>query len=293
MSTLSVWLAAARPKTLPAACAPVALGTAIAFHDNALHAPAAACALLGALLIQIGTNYANDYFDYLKGADTADRKGPLRATQAGLVAPAAMRRAFVLVFLAALGPGAYLVWRGGWPFVAIGVVSILCGVFYTAGPRPLGYIGLGDVFVLVFFGPVAVAGTHYAQALAFSADAVVAGLGPGLLSTALLTVNNLRDVDEDRIAGKRTLAVRFGRLFARLEYLGCLLGACLALPLYFYATTQRRAFMIAPLVSLIVAAPLARSVFRAADAARLNRTLAGTGLLLVVFTGLFVLGWLR
>ncbi len=171
---MRVWWEAARPKTLWASAAPVVMGTAMALADGALHAPSALCALLGALLIQVGTNYANDYSDFVKGADTEARIGPVRATQSGLVSPRTMKRATALVFLLTLVPGAYLVYRGGWPLVAIGVVSILCGILYTAGPWPLGYIGVADLFVLVFFGPVAVGGTYYVQAQELGWPPVVA-----------------------------------------------------------------------------------------------------------------------
>jgi 1,4-dihydroxy-2-naphthoate octaprenyltransferase len=147
---------AARPKTLPAGAAPVVIGTAMAWADGGLHVVSALCALLGSLLIQIGTNFANDYFDGSRGTDAADRLGPTRVTQAGLVSPKAMSLATALTFLLACVPGLYLVWRGGWPFIVIGLLSILCGILYTAGPYPLGYLGLGDLFVLIFFGPVAV-----------------------------------------------------------------------------------------------------------------------------------------
>lgn len=230
-----IWLAAARPRTLGAAAAPVVVGTALAYADGRLHLPAALVALLCALLIQIGTNYGNDYFDGVKGTDTSDRLGPWRATSTGLVPPSTMLRATLLVFaLAALG-GLYLIWRGGWPILVIGVLSIASGIGYTAGRHALGYLGLGDLFVLIFFGPVAVAGTYYVQALDTSAAAIVAGFGTGLLSVAILVVNNLRDVVGDRSAGKRTLAVRFGEQVARWEYVGCVLGAALialVLPLF-------------------------------------------------------------
>src|SRR5690606_25617337 len=228
-----VWITAARPKTLPAAVAPVLVGTAIALEAGVFHALAAACAMLGAVLIQIGTNYANDYHDFVKGADTDARKGPMRVTQAGLVTPEATRNAAVVAFALAVAAGTYLMIRGGWPIVAIGAASILSGVLYTAGRYALAYVGLADLFVLVFFGPVAVAGTYYVQAvgdaaaLALPPVVVAAGLGPGLLATAILLVNNVRDVDEDRAADKRTLVVRFGRGFGVRLYAGCVAAAAL------------------------------------------------------------------
>lgn len=287
---LGIWFIAARPKTLGASVAPVVIGTAMAYADGYTHRPSVVCALVGALLIQIGTNFANDYFDHAKGIDTVERAGPTRVTQAGLVSPETMRRATMLVFLAVLAPGAYIIWRGGWPFVVIGLLSILFGVWYTAGPYPLGYLGLGDILVLIFFGPVAVAGTYYLVALELEAHVVLAGLAPGLLSVALLTVNNLRDIEGDRRAGKKTLAVRFGPAFARWEYLVCLVVACLGVPLYLYAHTQRRLFALVAIIALALATPAIRTIFTHQDSETLNRVLAKTGKLLLVFSILFTLG---
>lgn len=288
---LKVWLLASRPKTLPAAVAPVVIGVAIAYADGSIHTLSIVCALLGAILIQIGTNFANDYFDFVKGTDTADRKGPTRATQAGLVSPKTMRNAFIITFTLALIPGAYIIYRGGWPFLAIGLIGIACGILYTGGPYPLGYLGLGDLFVLIFFGPVAVAGTHYLNTLEWSLFAVVSGFGPGLISVALLTVNNLRDVDEDRVAGKMTLPARFGRRFARLEYLACIIVAAVVMPMYLYAATDRHLFALVPLVVVPLATPNIRTVFTTADGPALNGALGATGRVLVVFAVVFALAW--
>jgi 1,4-dihydroxy-2-naphthoate octaprenyltransferase len=221
---------AARPKTLAAAASPVLIGTGLAaFHSRFRPLPAAA-ALAGALLIQIATNLANDYYDFVRGTDTAERVGPTRVTQAGLLAPAAVKRGMVTVIAVAVLVGLYLVAVGGWPILAIGVVSLVCAVAYTGGPFPLAYHGLGDVFVFVFFGLVAVAGTYWVQALALAPDALLAGAGVGALSTAILVVNNLRDLDTDARVGKRTLAVRIGRAATALEYT-LLLGVGIAAPL--------------------------------------------------------------
>jgi 1,4-dihydroxy-2-naphthoate octaprenyltransferase len=285
------WLLAARPRTLPAAAAPVVMGTAIAAGDHALHVPAALTALAGALLIQIGTNYANDYFDGVKGTDTPTRLGPRRATASGLVAPAVMRRAFVIAFALAGVAGAWLVWRAGWPIAVIGVLSVLSGLLYTGGPRPLGYVGLGDLFVLVFFGPVATGGTYYVQALAWSEAALLAGLAPGLLGVALLTVNNLRDVVGDEQAGKRTLAVRFGPRFAKVEYLACLLGAA-AVPPVLWRACGAPAGVLAAAAVCTLGLPAARAVVRWAPDHRLAGALAGTGRLLVLYAVAFSIGWL-
>ncbi len=288
MGRLGIWFHAARPKTLPAGSAPVILGTAMAFESGKLHIPSALCALAGSLLIQIGTNFANDYFDHAKGADTPGRLGPLRATQAGLVSPRSMLAATAATFLLACVPGLYIVWRGGWPFVVVGLLSILCGVLYTAGPYPLGYLGLGDLFVLVFFGPVAVGGTYYIQAYALDRNVLLAGLACGLLSVAILTVNNLRDVDQDRLARKMTLPVRFGRTFARAEYALALAAAIVAIPLL---VSPGHPYVLLALLAVVPAIPTLKIVVTTTDGPKLNNALASTGKVLLVFSMLFSLGW--
>lgn len=288
---VALWAGAARARTLPASVAPVLIGVVLAWNDGLGHAPAALAALVGAILIQVGTNYANDYFDWLKGADTAERQGPRRAVQSGLVSPEAMRRATILVFALAILVGLYLVARGGWPIVVVGVASIACGVLYTGGPWPLGYRGLGDVFVLVFFGPVAVAGTYYVQALELDWRPIVAGLGPGLISVAILAVNNLRDRETDAKAGKRTLAVRLGVSFTRIQYTTCILLACLC-PLVFIATgVAGGPGLLLPLFTLLAAWPVHRTVWQHTDGTTLNRALADTGKLLMYYAVLFAIGW--
>ncbi len=286
-----IWFMAARPKTLPAGVAPVLMGAAMAYGDHGFHARAAACALIGALLIQIGTNLANDYFDHIKGTDTEERLGPTRATQAGWVTPRAMFVAALAVFLAACVPGLYLVLRGGWPLVAIGLVSICCGILYTGGPMPLGYVGLGDLFVLVFFGPVAVGGTYYVQTLVWSTASLWAGVAAGLFSVAILTVNNLRDIEQDRAGNKRTLPVRFGRTFARCEYFLSLAAASIAIPLGLALTTGRY-YTMAAAIAMVAAIPTIRTVFVSTDGPALNEALAWTGKLLLLFSVTFSIGWL-
>ena len=221
---------AARPRTLPAAGAPVLIGTGLAAFRGAFALGPALAALAGALLIQVTTNLANDYYDFVRGADTGERIGPTRVTQAGLIPPGDVRRGMLVTMAAALVVGVYLVWVGGWPILVVGVLSLACAVGYTAGPFPLAYHGLGDVFVFVFFGLVAVAGTWWVQALSFSPESLLAGSGVGALSTAVLVVNNLRDVGTDARAGKRTLAVRLGVRATRVEYLSLLVLAALVLP---------------------------------------------------------------
>lgn len=217
-SLVSIWVSAARPRTLPAAVAPVVVGAALAWRVGAFNGGAVAACLAFALLVQIGTNFANDYFDFIKGADTAERVGPRRAVAAGLVAPAVMRAAMIAVFAAAFFAGLSLLAYGGWPLVVIGLASILCGVAYTGGPYPLGYNGLGDVFVFLFFGLVAVCATVYVQTGHVTFDAWVAACGVGALAANILVVNNYRDVETDAKAGKRTLVVRWGRRAARWQF---------------------------------------------------------------------------
>ncbi|MFQ5453004.1 MAG: 1,4-dihydroxy-2-naphthoate polyprenyltransferase [Candidatus Zixiibacteriota bacterium] len=247
-------------------------------------------ALLGAIMIQIGTNFANDYFDYQKGADQKDRLGPTRVTQAGLVNPSTMKSATIFIFTIAILAGTYLVWRGGLPILLIGLLSIIFGILYTAGPFPLGYIGLGDVFVLIFFGPVAVGGTYYVQTLEINIPVILSGLAPGLFSVAILTVNNLRDINSDSEVGKKTLAVRFGTSFSKLEYLLSIVLACF-IPLLLYINYQKHLYSVITLVVLIIAVPSIKKLFTT-EGRELNNVLASTGKLLLLYSLLFSIGWL-
>ena len=219
MSSFTVWLEATRPKTLPAAVAPVLLGTALAYAHASVNLVAAIICLAFALLIQIGTNFANDYLDGIRGTDTDARLGPQRAVAAGLITPAVMRRATIAVLGAGFCVGLALIPYGGWWLLAVGVASVACAWLYTGGPYPLAYNGLGDVFVVLFFGLIAVGCTYYVQSLAVSADALLLGLGCGLLVNNILVVNNYRDLEEDVQANKRTLVVKFGRQFALCQYI--------------------------------------------------------------------------
>ncbi len=290
-SKSGVWVLAARPKTLWAAVAPVLIGTAMAFDSKTGHWPSALAALVGAILIQIGTNFANDYFDFKKGTDQHQRLGPTRMTQAGLIKPQSMRTATIIVFSLALLVGVYLVWRGGWPILAIGLLSILFGIIYTGGPYPLGYHGLGEIFVLVFFGPVAVGGTYYVQALDINSIVLFAGLPPGLFSVAILTVNNLRDIESDRLAGKKTLAVRFGRTSARIQY-AVSIAAATFMPVLVCLTTRRHFFSLLSLLVLPAAIPAIKTAFGKTDGPALNNVLAKTGKLLLLYSLIFSVGWL-
>ncbi len=285
-----VWLLAARPKTLWAAVAPVVLGTVLTWDAGGFHAASAFFAFLGAMLIQIGTNFSNDYADFLKGADTSARKGPLRVTQAGLVSPETMRRATALVFAIAFLTGLYLVWRGGWPILLVGLFSIGSGILYTVGRYSLAYLGLADLFVLVFFGPVAVGGTFYVQALTLPWWVVVAGLGPGLLAEAILLVNNVRDVEEDRQAGKRTLVVRIGRRAAVALYAACLVLAAL-IPVGLFLSTGTHPWAMLTLLILPLAVRPVRALAGERDAFVLNPLLGATSRLLLLYSLLFAVGW--
>ena len=288
---MNPWILAIRPKTLPAAIAPVVIGTAMAFGDGLFHGPAALMALSAALCIQIGTNLANDYFDFKKGADTSDRKGPIRVTQAGLIKPPVVFWASMVFFALAALSSIYLIHRAGLCILIIAVASIISGIFYTAGPKPLGYLGLGDIFVLFFFGPVAVAGTYFTQALEINWAVVVAGLAPGFLSMAILAVNNLRDIDTDRRAGKLTLAVRFGRSFAMSEYLFCIIAATLIPFAVVLITGDHQGIALASLVGFC-AIPSVKAAFTHLDGAGLNRVLGHTGGLLLIYSVVFSIGWL-
>ena len=218
-ATMKAWVLASRPKTLFAAVAPVLLGSALAFSHSKGNLPAAIAALFGAICIQIATNLANDYWDAKKGADTADRLGPVRVTASGLLKPRAVFLGMVFFFLLATAAGVFLTLRAGWPVVVIGVASIFFGILYTAGPFSLAYLGLGEVFTFLFFGLVATAGTYFVQALSYSPDAVLLGVMPGCYSVVLIALNNLRDRATDQRVNKKTLAVRFGEKFARIEIL--------------------------------------------------------------------------
>lgn len=289
-TSFQTWMLAARPKTLPAAAAPVVLGTALAFADGAFKAGPALAALAGALLIQIGTNFANDFFDYRQGADTHERLGPLRVTQAGLLAPEAVARGIWVAFGLAGFTGIYLIATAGWPVILIGLASILAGIAYTGGPFPLGYNGLGDLFVFIFFGLVAVGGTYFVQAETLTAQVLLSSAPVGLLATAILVVNNLRDIRTDRAAGKMTLAVRLGERGTRLEY-AVLLAAAYLVPAVMVASGTAPAGVLLSWLTLVRAYRLVRFIFNE-QGRPLNQALAGTGRLEIEFAVLFSIGLL-
>lgn len=227
---IGAWVVASRPRTLPTALAPVILGLALAYPTSSFDWLAALAALMGALSLQIASNIANDVFDFEHGKDTSERLGPVRAVQSGLLTPSQARTGLVVVLALCVLIGSYLVYRGGWPILLIGLSSMLAAVAYTAGPYPLGYHGLGEFFVFLFFGPVAVVGTQYAVSQATNLDAYLASLSLGALATNILIVNNLRDRAEDARTGKRTLAVRFGERFT-LRLAASMLLVAYAMPL--------------------------------------------------------------
>ena len=279
--TLRLWLLAARPRTLPAAIAPVLVGTSLAGSEDVFRAVPFVAALVGSVFIQIGTNLSNDYSDARRGADTDDRLGPVRVTAGGLMPPRRVLTGTYVAFGIAVAAGAYLAAEAGWELLVVGAASILAGVLYTGGPRPYGYEGLGELFVFLFFGLVAVAGSYFVQTEELRWEALALAVPVGLLASAILVVNNVRDVDTDRRAGKRTLAVKLGRERARRLYAAMLVGSFLVPPLLVPALSP---WLLLTLAALPLVPPLVRTVSTHTDGAALNGALAGTGRLLAVFS---------
>ncbi|WP_225334345.1 1,4-dihydroxy-2-naphthoate polyprenyltransferase [Halomicrobium urmianum] len=309
MSTAEVskrraWVMAARPQTLPAGSAPVIVGAGLALHD-AVFAPLPwLAALVGALLIQVGTNFANDYYDFVNGADTEDREGFTRVTAGGLIPPGQVKLAMIGTYALAMAVGVYLVAVGGVPIVAVGLSSILAGVLYTGGPYPYGYRGLGDLFVFVYFGLVAVTGTYYVQWVAATGvgafplglpsglpvvEPLLASLPPAALSTCILVVNNVRDRETDAATGKRTLAVMLGYRWSRVEFLALVVLAY-AVPVAFALDPGHGAWALAPLASLPLAASVSRTVLTRTDGDALNPALERVGQTLFAHSILFAAG---
>lgn len=285
---LRTWLLAIRPKTLPAAVVPVIVGSSLSWSLGGVRWGPAFAALGGALCLQIGSNLANDVYDHEKGADTAERQGPLRVVAAGLVSPRRMLAAMSVVFGLAALFGVYLTWAAGPVIVVIGLFSIASAILYTGGPYPLGYHGLGDLFVLVFFGFVAVCGTAFVNLGHVPLQAVLLSVPVGALATAILVVNNVRDVETDEKSGKRTLVVRLGRRGGVVEY-ALLLGAAYASVVLSFLLGHFSLWVLLPLLTLPLAYRLFRSV-RSDRGVHLNRTLAGTARLLLAFGGLLGVG---
>ncbi|HRI68632.1 MAG TPA: 1,4-dihydroxy-2-naphthoate polyprenyltransferase [Polyangium sp.] len=288
VGSLRAWILAARPATLTAAIVPVLVGSAVAQAVGGFRLGPALAALVGAMLIQIATNFANDVFDHEKGADTEERLGPTRATASGLLTAKQMRAALVTTLALTLIPGVYLVWVGGWPIVIIGITSMLSGVAYTGGPYPLGYHGLGDVFVFVFFGLVAVCGTVFVQANTIPLLAWLAACAVGAIATAILVVNNVRDRETDVKAGKRTLAVRLGKRGGLIEYVGLFVLAY-AVPVLALVMAHVGLWVLLPLVSMPLAIRLVIAL-ATKEGRPLNAVLGQTAMLLLLYGVLLSVG---
>lgn len=284
------WYLATRPKTLPAASAPVIVGTALAIGDGVFSLGPFLAALAVALLLQIGSNIANDVFDFKKGTDTEERVGPLRVTQAGLISPREMFIGLAIVMALAFLVMVYLMYVGGWPILAIGILAIISAIIYTGGPFPIGYNGLGEIFVFIFFGPVAVCGTYYVQALGLTPAAWIASVPIGFLIMAILVVNNYRDYETDRKTGKKTLAVRFGPRATEWEYILFLFVAYLV-PVLQFIHNPRLYWLLLPLVTLVMGQKLVQELKREEGPA-LNLTLAKTAKLGLFYAVLYAIGYL-
>jgi len=287
---LRLWIQAARPWTLGVAISPILMGILIAHTESGVKWLAALAAFSGGVLIQIGTNLANDYFDFKKGADTETRVGPQRVTQAGLIVPEMVRNAFIACFGMAFLIGIYLVYLGGWPIVAIGLIALVLGVIYTGGPFPLAYHGLAELPAFLFFGPIACATTTYVQTHSWSLSALIAGTSAGFFSVALLSINNLRDHDEDRKVGKRTLIAIFGRRFGVFEYSISVLLATL-LPLLFYFSAPDHPMIAFTSVTSLMALHAVRTTVQHKHPNELYAVLKMTSKLQIIFTAIFMLFW--
>jgi 1,4-dihydroxy-2-naphthoate polyprenyltransferase len=281
VSPFSAWVLATRPKTLPAAISPVLVGCAVAWAEDGFDSVVAFAAFAVALLLQVGANLANDVADFRRGADTADRLGPTRVTQGGLISPRKIVVATILVLIAAAAPGLYLVWRGGPVLAILGLLAVGAAVTYTAGPKPFGYLGLGELFVFFFFGPVAVVGTAFVMTHRVTRLALLTSVAMGCLVTAILVVNNLRDIETDRVAGKRTLAVRIGRCATRWEY-AALIVVAYAIPVIIWSSGLSEPWPLLAWTTAPLAIHLVRQVWGVAGRG-LNPVLGGTARLCLWF----------
>ncbi len=290
LPSLSLWIQAARPWTLGVAISPVLLGTIIALTEGGIRPFAALAALFGAIFIQIGTNLANDYFDFKKGADSTSRIGPQRVTQAGLIAPQTVRNGFLICFGLAFLLGIYLVYLGGWPIVTIGLISLVLGIIYTGGPFPLAYHGLAELPAFLFFGPIACATTTYVQTGTWNIFAIIAGVSAGFFSLALLSINNLRDYQEDRKVGKQTLIAIFGRGFGVFEYNVSILAATLfPLILMFVAGGHSMVGIVS--LTVFMALHAIRITHKHKEPVELLAVLKMTAKLQAIFTLIFMISW--
>lgn len=290
ISKIKSWILASRPKTLPAAVSPVLIGSSLAYHDGKFNIIAALIALLCSLLIQIGTNFVNDLYDHLKGSDGEERVGPTRALASGWISIRQMKTAIFLTFGTTFLLGLYLVYLAGWPILFVGILSIASGYAYTAGPYPLAYNGLGDLFVFVFFGVVATVGTYYVQALQLTELAFIASFPAGALITNILVVNNYRDIQEDRSNNKNTLAVILGKRFAQFQYFTLMIIAY-SIPIIIYFVYENEVWILLPILSIPIGIKLFSMLLKLNGIA-LNRTLELTAKLSVLFSVLFSIGFL-
>lgn len=288
ISKYDAWILAARPRTLLAAFVPVIVGSSLAAFDNYFQPLAAVTALICAVLIQTGTNFVNDLYDFLTGKDTKDRLGPSRAVASGIITPKEMRLGIIIIFSITFLLGLYLVYLGGWPILVIGLISIGAGFAYTAGPFPLAYNGLGDIFVFLFFGFVGTVGTYYVQTLHLAPIAFWASIPVGALITNILVINNYRDRDEDRQNGKNTLAVIFGENFARLQYVAFMIVSYAVLVLVYF-TFKKSLFVFLPMISFPIAFKLVKMIYTL-KGTDLNKTLELTAKLSAIYGVLFALG---
>lgn len=290
-SELNLWVQAARPWTLGVSISPILMGTAIAHREGGIHWLAAIAALLAGVLIQIGTNLANDYFDFKKGADTHTRVGPQRVTQAGLIAPEDVRSGFLISFGLAFLLGIYLVYLGGWPVVIIGLFSLLLGVIYTGGPFPLAYNGLAELPAFLFFGPIASATTTYVQIGIWSPASIIAGSAAGFFSMSLLSINNLRDYQEDKKTGKQTLVAIFGRDFGIYEYSFSILAATLS-PIAFLFLSPDHTLVAITSLTAFMALHAVRITRNFVQPKELLAVLKMTSKLQAIFTVVFIISWI-
>jgi 1,4-dihydroxy-2-naphthoate octaprenyltransferase len=288
ISKLQCWILASRPRTLPAALVPVMVGSALAFYHGIFFPAYSIVALLCSILIQIGTNFTNDLYDYLKGTDTAERKGPLRVLASGLISVKEMKWGIFLVFFTAFLLGLYLVYSVGLMILWIGIFSIIAGLAYTAGPFPLAYNGLGDLFVFIFFGIVGTVGTYYLHAQQFTSLAFLISLPVGALITNILIVNNYRDIDEDKTAGKNTLAVLLGREFSRYEYIFLILVSFF-IPFLLHFKYDFNIWIFLPYITLPIAITLVKMIY-ALTGTQLNKTLELSAKFSAIYGLLFSIG---
>ncbi len=283
------WVTAARPKTLPAALCPILPAAALAWSENSFKLLPVFTALIICLLLQIAVNIANDYFDFIHGIDTPDRIGPPRAAASGLLTLKTMRAGMVVITIAILGAGSYLVYIGGFPIFLIGLASILSVYLYSAGPLPFSTNALGDFFVFLFFGPVAVCGTYFLQTKTINAQIILFSISIGFLITAIMVVNNYRDIKTDTAAGKKTLAVILGTKLTRVEYLILVLAPYFIL-IAIKVLTNTSLWLLLPLLSIFLWLPLLQDMNNMAGSQKLNKTLAGTARMSLIFSVLLSLG---